>query len=184
MRLTTGLIASGLILASTAAGGPAGAHAQAPTVGDRALAEASLETFGEVDYSWRIRRLDGAETTLEAFRGEVLFVNVWASWCVPCVRELESIERMRHRLVDTEVRFLLVAVEDEEPVRRFIRRYGYDLPFYVEVSRMPSGFGLRGIPTSWVVDRQGRIVLLRHGEAVWDTDEVEAFVRRVALGGS
>ena len=45
---------------------------------------------------------------------------------------------------------------------------------------MPPSFGLRGLPTTWVVDRDGRIALLRHGEAVWDTDEVERFLRVVA----
>jgi thiol-disulfide isomerase/thioredoxin len=139
--------------------------------------DTALETYGVADYSWRIRALDGETTTLERFRGEVLFINVWASWCAPCVRELASIERLKARLGDSGVRFLIVAAERERPVRRFLRRYRYDLPFYLEEARMPPAFGLRGLPTSWVVDRDGRIVLLRHGEAVWDTDEVEAFVR-------
>lgn len=143
-------------------------------------AAAALETYGEADYGWTIRPLDGRETTLESYRGEVLFINLWASWCTPCVRELGSIERLRERLGDTEVRFLIVAAEGERPVRRFLRRYRYDLPFYLEISRIPATFGLRGLPTSWVVDHDGRIVLVRHGEAVWDTDEVEAFLRRVA----
>jgi thiol-disulfide isomerase/thioredoxin len=141
----------------------------------------ALDSYGVADFTWRIRALDGEPTTLERFRGEVLFINVWASWCAPCVRELASIERLKARLGDTGVQFLIVAAERERPVRRFLRRYRYDLPFYLEESRMPPAFGLRGLPTSWLVDREGRIVLLRHGEAVWDTDEVEAFVRTVAL---
>lgn len=144
------------------------------------LDDAALETWGQADFTWRIRALDGETITLERFRGEVLFINVWASWCAPCVRELASIERLKSRLGDTGVRFLIVAAERERPVRRFLRRYRYDLPFYLEEARMPPAFGLRGLPTSWLVDREGRIVLLRHGEALWDTDEVEAFVRRVA----
>ena len=142
----------------------------------------ALETYGVADFDWRIRALDGGPTTLERFRGEVLFINVWASWCAPCVRELASIERLKARVLDTDVRFLIVAAEGERPVRRFLRRYRYDLPFYLEEARMPPAFGLRGLPTSWVVDREGRIVLVRHGEAVWDTSEVEAFVRAVAGG--
>ena len=76
---------------------------------------------------------------------------------------------------------LIVGAEGERPVRRHLRRYPYDLPIYLEVDRIPPAFGLRGLPTSWLVDREGRIVLLRHGEAVWDTDEVEAFVREITL---
>jgi thiol-disulfide isomerase/thioredoxin len=143
-------------------------------------ADDGLAVYGRADYDWTIQPLDGEAVKLEAFRGRVLFINLWASWCTPCIREMETIERLKDRLADTDVEFLVVAAEAERPVRRHLRKYRYDLPIYLEVERIPPAFGLRGLPTSWLVDREGRIVLLRHGEAVWDTDEVAAFVRGVA----
>lgn len=160
-----------LLLAALSGVHPAGAQ------------EADLEVYGEADFDWRIRPLDGASTTLESFRGRVLFINLWASWCKPCVREMASIEGLRGRVADTDVEFLVVAAEGERPVRRFLRRYSYDLPIYLEEQRIPPAFGLIGLPTTWVVDREGRVVLLRHGEAVWDTDEVEAFLRSLDRAG-
>jgi len=141
---------------------------------------AGLTVYGHADYDWTIRALDGGAVELEAFRGRVLFINLWASWCTPCVRELATIERLRERLADADVDFLIVAAEGEAPVRRFLRRYPYELPIYLEVDPIPPAFGLVGLPTTWVVDREGRILVLRHGEAVWDTEEVERFVRAVA----
>ena len=143
------------------------------------IASGDIEVYGQANFDWTIRTLDGDEFQLEEFRGKVLFINLWASWCSPCIREMETIEDLRHRLADTDVEFLIVAAEGERPVRRHLRRYSYDLPIYLEVDRMPPEFGLRGLPTSWIVDRAGRIVLLHHGEAIWDTDEVEAFTRAV-----
>jgi thiol-disulfide isomerase/thioredoxin len=145
-------------------------------------AEDGVVVYGRADYEWTIRPLDGEPVELEAFRGKVLFINLWASWCTPCIREMETIERLRRRLADTDVEFLIVAAEGERPMRRHLRKYRYDLPIYLEVDRIPEAFGVRGLPTSWLVDRAGRILVLRHGEAVWDTDEVEAFVRAVADG--
>jgi thiol-disulfide isomerase/thioredoxin len=154
------------------AGAPPGSHAF-PDVG--------LTSWGDADFRWRIRPLGQDEViSLERFRGEVFLINLWASWCIPCVRELAGIEGLRARLADTDITFLVVAAEGEAPVRRFLRLHPYSLPFYLEASRMPSSWGLRGLPTTWVVDRDGRIVLMRHGEAVWDTDVVEAFLRGVA----
>ena len=152
---------------------PVGAQNSAGTSDD-------FEVFGLADFDWEIRALNGEVTTLREFEGEVLFINVWASWCTPCIREMETIESLQERVQDTGIRFLIVAAEGEGPVQRHLRRYPYELPIYLEEERMPAAFGLRGLPTSWVVDRDGRIVLLRHGEAVWDTDEVEAFLRAVA----
>ena len=140
----------------------------------------SLTVYGEADYAWTVRPLEGDPLSLGTFRGEVLFINLWASWCIPCIREMESIERLQERLADTDVRFLIVAADDERAVRRYLRRYSYDLPIYLEVDRIPEAYGLIGLPTSWLVDRAGRIVLFRHGEAVWDTDDVERFVRAIA----
>lgn len=141
--------------------------------------EKGLTVYGQADYDWTVRPLGGEPVELEAFRGSTLFINLWASWCTPCIREMETIERLSKRLADTEVRFLIVAAEGERAVRRHLRHYSYDLPIYLEVDPIPPAFGLRGLPTSWIVDREGRILVLRHGEAVWDTDEVERFVRAV-----
>ena len=159
--------------------GPAPADAQSTGVDPDA---AELRVFGEADYDWRIRRLGGEALELGRFRGEVLFINLWASWCTPCVRELASIERLRDRLGDADVRFLIVAAEGEDPVRSFLRRRPYDLPIYLEEERIPPAFGKLGLPTTWVVDRQGRIVLLRHGEAAWDQPAVADFLRALAAG--
>ena len=172
------LIAAGVFVPATVALPAAGQlPAERGGAASRAPFPDSSPVLGYADYRWTVRPLDGEPVALEAFRGRVLFINLWASWCAPCVRELETFERLRHRLADTGVEFLLVAAEGEAPVRRFLRRYRYDLPFYLEEERIPPAFGMRGLPTSWVVDRGGRIALLRHGEAVWDTDRVEAFLR-------
>ena len=168
-------VLAGLMSAALARGEGAELRAQE-------TAEDGVVVYGRADYAWTIRPLDGEPVELEAFRGKVLFINLWASWCTPCIREMETIERLKRRLADTDVEFLIVAAEGERPVRRHLRKYRYDLPIYLEVDRIPEAFGVRGLPTSWLVDRAGRILVLRHGEAVWDTDEVEAFVRAVADG--
>ena len=143
--------------------------------------EDGLLVYGHADFGWTIRPLGGEPLQLGAFRGSVLFINLWASWCTPCVREMGAIERLRARLADTEVTFLIVAAEAEEPVRRHLRRYPTDLPIYLEVDPIPAAFGMVGLPTTWIVDRRGRILILRHGEAVWDTDEVEQFIRALEM---
>lgn len=180
-RILCGSIAPGLLLTAAAAAWviPAVCMAQAVTTETPASVD-HVEVYGRADYDWTIRALDDDAVDLAVFKGKVLFINLWASWCTPCIREMETIEGLKDRLSDTDVEFLIVAAEGERPVRRHLRRYSYDLPIYLEVDRMPVAFGLRGLPTSWVVDRDGRIVLLRHGEAIWDTDEVEAFIRAVS----
>lgn len=135
---------------------------------------------GRADYDWTIRTLEGERVRLDAYRGRVLFVNLWASWCAPCVAEMASIQRLRHSLRGTGIEFLLVSPEEPEPVERFLRRYEYDLPVFLEVGEMPRAFGLRALPTTYVVDRAGNIVLKHRGAAEWDDVAVQAFLRNLA----
>lgn len=177
--MTPARASGGILLAAALSVGWGTAGAQEPPSERRAASGPGvLEVYGQADYDWRIRSLEEDRSVrLEAFRGRVLFINLWASWCTPCIREMGAIERLRERVSDTDVVFLAVATDGEAAVRGFLRRYGYDVPVYLEATPIPDGFGMRGLPTTWVIDGAGRIVLMRHGEAVWDTDEVEAFLR-------
>ncbi len=137
-------------------------------------------TGERVDYGWRIRPIGEMPIELGEYRGKVLFINAWASWCTPCIREMASIEQLAALLADTDVAFLLVAVERETSVRRHLRRYRLSLPVYLEEQRFPRAFGLRGIPMTWIVDREGGIALRHYGATDWATPAVEAFLRELA----
>lgn len=139
---------------------------------------------GNADYDWILRRLNGNEVKLEEFRGQVLFINMWATWCEPCVQELESIQDLMASPAAREVVFVLVSPEDPEPVERFLRIHGYDLPVFLEVQDMPPAFGLEVLPTTWIVDRDGRIVLKHRGIADWNQSEVAELLRMLAPGRS
>jgi len=134
------------------------------------------------DFDWKLRPLRGPETTLDAFRGKLLFINMWATWCGPCVRELGSIQRLVREFADTEVAFLLVSPEEPRTVEAFLRRYSYgDLPVFLEIQEMPSAFGLEALPTTYVVDREGRIALKHRGALEWDDPTVGEFLRALLL---
>lgn len=173
---STARAALAVLLAGSLAGEAAWGQAAPPLPGE-------VETRERVDDRWRIRPLGGEPVELRAYRGRVLFVNAWASWCTPCVREMASIERLAALLADTDVAFLLVAVEGERSVRRHLRKHPVALPVFLEEQRFPPAFGLRGIPMSWIIDREGRIAFRHFGAADWDAAAVEALLRVLANEG-
>lgn len=174
MRTAVGRTAA-VVLAAALVGGSGHGRAQYVPAPAR-----QADVPERVDYRWRIRPLGGEPVELDAYRGRVLFINAWASWCIPCIREMAGLERLAARLSDTDVAFLLVAVEGEGPVRRHLRLHPIALPVFVEEQRFPRAFGLRGIPMSWIVDRGGHIAFRFFGAADWDAPEVEAFLREIA----
>ncbi|HEX6058334.1 MAG TPA: TlpA disulfide reductase family protein [Gemmatimonadaceae bacterium] len=139
------------------------------------------ERLTDADFGWELRTLDGRTTTLERFRGRVLFINLWATWCPPCVAELRSIQALADSLADEpDIAFLLVSPETAGPVRRFVRRRAVAAPVYLEGTRAPARLGAIALPTTVIVSRDGRIVLRRRGAADWDDASARELLRDLA----
>lgn len=160
------------------------ALAMAAAVGIAALTAAPAASgqdvpVREADYEWVLRDLDGEVFPLERYRGRPLVLNVWATWCAPCVAELASLERLATSMEGSGIEFLIVSPEPVARVGSFLRRYGYTIPAAVEDQRMPASFELRALPTTYVLDASGRIVLQHRGAAEWDRPEVRRFLRRL-----
>jgi peroxiredoxin len=136
-----------------------------------------FDVHGAFDYGWSVRTPDGRVRPLDDYRGRVLVLNVWATWCPPCVAELASLEALAAAVADLDVDVLLVSPEDPGTVATFAARHGYDLPLLTEDRRVPQSLGPLVLPTTFVVDRDGRIVLRHRGAADWSDPAVTAFVR-------
>ncbi len=131
---------------------------------------------------WRVRTLDGTDVRMDAYRGRPIFLNLWATWCAPCVAELGSIATLRDSLAargQHDVVFLLIAPETRRSVERFRQRRPIDLPFVVEVDPLPPVLGIKAVPSTWLVDRDGRIAAVHRGALAWDAPDVVAFVSRI-----
>ncbi len=172
------LLLAGAVAVPGGLGAPDGLEGQQPGATGR---DAPVD-HGRADYGWRLRTLDGERVRLERYGGRVLVLNMWATWCPPCVAELASFQRLRDALAGTGVRLLLVSPEEPDVVAAFLRRHDYDLPVLVEDRRMPDAFGLRALPTTWIIDRDGRIVLKHRGAGQWDDPSVLRFLLHLADG--
>jgi peroxiredoxin len=151
----------------------------------RARAAALVTGSGEPAPPLALRDLDGREVRLDRFRGRTLVLNFWATWCVPCVKEMPSLQRLRDRLASEGVAVLLVNNrESAARIEPFLAKIDIDLP----VVRDPDGsahrtWGVRGFPTTFVVSPAQRIGLVAVGEVDWDDPAVLARIRAVGAHG-
>ena len=126
----------------------------------------------------------GRKITLGDFAGRVVLVNFWATWCLPCVREMPSLDRLQARLGGKD--FTVVAVDEDrdgqEVGKPFLAKLGLKhLDFYLDTGlALSQALGVRGLPTSFLIDRESRIVGRLDGLAEWDTPEVDALIRYYA----
>ena len=160
----------------------AGATASAQPVGSPNGAPAlAVERRATLPLDWRVRTLDGTDVSVDAYRGRPIVLNLWATWCTPCLEELGSIAALRDSLAQRgqrDVVFLLVSPERRQRVADFQRRHRWPLPFAVELDPLPAVLGIRAVPSTWLIDRTGGIAYTHRGAAAWDAPPVVEFIAR------
>ncbi len=130
---------------------------------------------------------EGREVRFETFRGRVLVVNFWATWCPPCVAEMPALDRL-HALLTREGVDVLALSSDrggKAVVQAFYERTGLaHLGIWLD-PRGAAGraVGVRGLPTTLLLNRSGQEVARLEGEAEWDHPQMVAAIRRLARGG-
>lgn len=106
--------------------------------------------------------VDGTPTSLADYRGQVLLVNLWATWCPPCKEEMPALETFYRRHADEG--FTIIAINDGDPapeVVKFVEDYGLTFPVWLDPTYIATerSFKTLNLPSSFVIDRQGHVVL-------------------------
>ncbi len=125
---------------------------------------------------------EGRPLTLADFRGKVILLNLWATWCIPCIAEMPTLDRLQDKLggPDFQVIVLSIDIGGLAVVEKFYRALRLDsLGIYVDKSaRARVALGVAGIPTTLLIDRQGREIGRLAGPAEWDSPEAIKAIRR------
>lgn len=141
---------------------------------------------GQVFPELALDRLDGEATTPGSFRGKVLVLNVWGTWCPPCRKEMPSLERLS-RKVNAGGRIAVIGLAtDTDPnlVREFLLQYRIDFPMFMDPGRaLATGvLRVRAFPETFVVGPDGRLLARVTGGRDWDSPEIVAALEAVARG--
>jgi thiol-disulfide isomerase/thioredoxin len=122
-------------------------------------------------FAYKVRDLQGNSVSVGVGQGTITFVSYWATWCPPCIAELPSIQEL-HADYGQAVQFLLLTQEEEGTVRGFLNRKGWELPVYLPQMAPPEALQENSIPTNFLIDGQGNILIKETGAANWNSDSV------------
>jgi peroxiredoxin len=130
----------------------------------------NLPDVGAVAPDFTLPTLNGSSVRLSEYRGKIVFVNFWATWCPPCVWEMPSMEALYQRLKGRGFEILAVSIDKqgEAVVRPFVARHGLTFPVLLDPdSATYRLYGLTGLPETFVIDRNGVILLKMVGPQEW-----------------
>ncbi|HET8839502.1 MAG TPA: TlpA disulfide reductase family protein [Flavobacteriaceae bacterium] len=116
--------------------------------------------------------------SLAQYEGKVIFINIWATWCAPCIAEMPGINDLYNDLKNENIQFVLFSVDDEfENALAFIKRKEYSFPIYHSGGNIPPLYQTGTIPTTFIIDTKGNLVLEHQGMANYNSDEFKNFLR-------
>ncbi len=132
---------------------------------------------------FRLPDLDGELFSLSQYRGKTVIINFWATWCPPCREELPAMNRAWKKVKDDNIVMLAINVgEDEDTIFSFMG--GYPIDFQVlldQTGEVTRQWPLKGLPTTYVVDTQGRLYYRAIGGREWDSDALLDLVRAIPV---
>ena len=141
----------------------------------------SADQFPKADFNLQVKDLEGNIISMSDYRGKVIFLNFWATWCMPCVAELPSINKLYLKLKKENIAFLLVSNESIEKVKSYHTKKDYQIPFHIidEEGNIPNIYFSPSVPTTFIINKKGRIIRKSFGAEDWDDKEFIQKLRKL-----
>lgn len=128
--------------------------------------------------SFSIKDINGNVVNMQSLKGKKLFVNLWASWCPPCKREMPSIEKLYKSVDSNKVEFLMVSFDDKfEKAKNYISSSKLQLPIYYPVENPPVLFNVEGIPATFIFNESGELIKRIEGSDNYNTQEYRSLLQ-------
>lgn len=117
-----------------------------------------------------------ADANLAAFKGKVVFLNFWGSWCPPCVEEMPSIQKL-YEEKGNQIEIVLITMKDKpEKFVPFLEKHNYSMPVYEANSLLPKVLIPGSFPTTYIIDKEGNIAMKEIKTRDWNSPEIHQFL--------
>ncbi len=125
--------------------------------------------------NFSLKDLNGKNVEFKNFKGKVVFLNFWATWCGPCKGEMPSLEALYQQFKGKDFVFLSISVDYEgvRPVKEYIEKNRYTFPVLIDAKcETLDLYEVKGIPTTFIIDKKGRMIGKAIGPRNWKSQEV------------
>ena len=144
-------------------------------------------TTGKPVPDFSLPGLDGKQVNLSDYRGKVVLVNIWATWCPPCVEEMPSMQKLYNEFNGSDFEILAVSIDIQgrEVVAPFMKNHKLTFPALLDTQgTVKAAYGLSGVPESFIIDKDGSLVKKVIGPLDWATPAIFQFFRDLIQNSS
>jgi len=132
----------------------------------------------KADFNMTLINSKGEKVTMEQYRGKVIFINIWATWCPPCVAEMPSINAMYNDIDKEKIEVLMISFDQKfEKAIQFKDRKNFDFEVHKVMGRLPQMYNTNSIPTTYIIDSKGNLVFTHQGMAEYNRQDFKDFLK-------
>jgi peroxiredoxin len=124
----------------------------------------------------RLKDINGNLVSLSDFRGRIVFLNFWTTWCPTCLIEMPSMEKLHQKFKDKDFAMVTVNIqESDSQVKKFFKKFNLTFTALLDTTgEVATGFSIRAIPTTFILDKSGRTIGTIMGPREWDSKKAVA----------
>lgn len=138
----------------------------------------------EENEKFMLQKLSGETIDFDELKGKVVFLNLWATWCPPCIAEMPDIQELYNEMKDENIAFVMLSVDTKgtDKVKKFIDKKKFTFPVYLLENGIPDKFSSNVIPTTFIISKDGEVVSRQEGMASYNTNEFKEYLRKLING--
>jgi thiol-disulfide isomerase/thioredoxin len=136
------------------------------------------------NYNFAVKDRQGNKISFEEFRGKVLFINLWATWCGPCRSEMPTIQQLYNAYAGNEqIKFVMLSLDTEKTAGKidgYIKTSAYSFPVYSPSGYLPELFQVPSIPVTFIISKQGKVLVQEVGATNFNTPKYKTLLEEEA----
>jgi len=135
------------------------------------------------DYAFTIKDLNGKKLSFEKYKGKVVFLNLWATWCGPCKAELPGIHNLYVKMKGEPIEFVMLSIDKDKAISKvesYVKNNSYTFPVFMPSGYLAEQLQVPSIPTTFVISKEGLIVMKEVGTRNYDTKKMMEFLKKQA----
>ena len=144
------------------------------------MADKNQENF---DFGFTLKDSLGNRFNADQFKGKVIFLNVWATWCGPCRAEMPAIHKLYNKVKNDRIVFIMLSIDKDQAaqkVKAYVRKNKYTFPVYMPSGYLTEQLNVPSIPTTFVISKEGKIVMKEVGTKNYNTNKFMRFLNELA----
>jgi len=144
-----------------------------------------LESKNQADFDFGFTLKDslGNRYNADQFKGKVIFLNLWATWCGPCRAEMPAIQKLYDKVKDESIVFVMLSIDIDQSaqkIKAYLRKNKYTFPVYTPSGYLTDQLNVPSIPTTFVITKEGKIAMKEVGTKNYNTDKFRKFLNELA----